>query len=558
MADPITYREAINHVKRGFHIFGLTGYTGSGCSEVRKMLTSSESPGLPGYESLKQSEIGQTELSKRGNRIYDKLKRIWNNKANDWVPFISIEISPIIFGFAITQAIQESTINENFNSIADQILSDKDNILPLTRLWIGSPLPKNDENKSDHFEIINAYEKIKQYYEQWRSSGVKHLIIKAMQDYGDIIRKYGKAFKSESEVLNPKNLFVIPEAIRRLINAYRTTQDSKYFVIDAFRNPFEIEYFKWRYAEFYLVGILCNEKERKDRLVLLPDDFKKISKKEKGQINERTSTNLPEWICSQDINECLRKADIYIDNSEHERVSLKYNLIKLLVLSEEPGCIPPTQNERNMQIAATARMMSGCISRQVGAVVTNKEGYVIGIGWNDPPRNQTPCSLRTGKELINNPTDEVFSEYERKDEFKDFVKENYMTDKPFCFRELHAEMQNKVSSGNSNDKKLEYARALHAEENALLQAIRNNPQGLDGSILYTTASPCNLCAKKAYHLGIDKIIYIEEYPGIHIDQTVKAGTRKINIKGFEGVNASAYFRLFASSIPEKDLIQLFK
>lgn len=558
MADPKTYREAINHVKRGFHIFGLTGYTGSGCSEVRKILTSNDSPELPGYDSLKQSEIGQTEFSKRGNRIYDKLKRIWINKANYWEPFTSIEISPIIFGFAITQTIHESTIHDKFNSIADQILKDKNCILPLEKLWIGSALPKNEESKLEHREIINAYQKMKISYEQWRSSGLQQHKIKEMQDYGDIIRKYGKAFKGESDVLNPKNLFVIPEAIRRLINAYRATCESKYFVIDAFRNPFEIEYFKWRYAEFYLVGILCNEEERERRLNLLPDDYKKISKKEKGETNERTSTNLPEWICSQDIDECLRKADIYIDNRKHERVSLKYNLIKLLALSEEPGCIPPTQNERNMQIAVTARMMSGCISRQVGAVVTNKEGYVIGIGWNDPPRNQTPCSLRTGEELINNATDEVFSEYERSDIFKNFVKKNYMTDKPFCFRELYAEMQTKASLGNSNDKKLEFARALHAEENALLQAVRNNPQGLDGGILYTTASPCNLCAKKAYHLGIEKIIYIEEYPGIHIDQTVKAGTRKIEIKGFEGVNASAYFRLFASSIPEKDMIQLFK
>jgi deoxycytidylate deaminase len=553
MEDPKTYHEAINFVKRGFHIIGLTGYTGSGCSTAKDILTSSGSPELPGYDRCNESPIGKTILSKRGKRIYEKLERRWRKKTN-WEPFIAIEISPIIFGFAVTLAIHNGKIKDSFSSIADECIADKDILTPLEKLWIGDAIPKIDERSGDHKEIINAYEKIKYYYNSWKNVNEKQFIIESMEDYGDTIRKYGKAFPDMEDKIQPQNLFIIPEAIRRLINAYRNVHESKYFVIDAFRNPFEVEFFKWRYAEFYLVGVLCNIDERTKRLDITSQENNKIYIREKSERVKKTNTNISEWICSQDVEECLLKSDIFIDNSKHsDYVSLKFNLIKLLVLSEEPGSIPPTQDERNMQLAATARMMSGCISRQVGAVVTNSDGYVLGIGWNDPPRKQTPCSLRTGEELVKNATKDVFSAFEQGIKFKDFVKMKCSPDQPFCFRELFAEFD----TGGSDNKKLEYSRALHAEENAILQAVRNSPQGIEGGVLYTTSSPCNFCAKKAYHMGIREIIYIEEYPGINIEQTIKAGTLTISVKAFEGINGSAYFRLFSSSIPEKDYIQLY-
>jgi dCMP deaminase len=202
-----------------------------------------------------------------------------------------------------------------------------------------------------------------------------------------------------------------------------------------------------------------------------------------------------------------------------------------------------------MQIAMTARQMSGCISRQVGAVVVNPDGYVLGVGWNDPPKGQIPCEMRTGKELVDSPKADIFSEYERSEEFVRHIQQNCYLDLPFCFSTEYA----RVSGGKMS----EFTRALHAEENALFQSVRNTEWALNGSVLYTTASPCTLCAKKAYQLGVRRIVYIEEYPGIAMDQTLKAGTRNIQIAQFEGIVGSAYFQLFSSLLPEKDLIQLY-
>ena len=100
----------------------------------------------------------------------------------------------------------------------------------------------------------------------------------------------------------------------------------------------------------------------------------------------------------------------------------------------------------------------------------------------------------------------------------------------------------------------EYTRALHAEENALFQALRNAGARIEGGTLYTTASTCTLCAKKAYELGISRIVYIDEYPGIAIDQSIKVGARQIAVDQFEGVSGSAYYWLFEPLLPEKDLL----
>jgi dCMP deaminase len=204
-----------------------------------------------------------------------------------------------------------------------------------------------------------------------------------------------------------------------------------------------------------------------------------------------------------------------------------------------------------MQLAMTAQLASGCISRQVGAVVIDKERRIIGVGWNDPPKTQIPCALRTCEELINEPTEEVFSEYERNPDFVDFIKSLNRGNKSFCFR-------NELANFKKEDKKAEYTRALHAEENALFQSTRNVGGSLDRSTLYTTSCTCTLCAKKAYQLGIDRIVYIDEYYDIAIDQTLRAGKKNILIERFSGIIGEAYHKLYSAPMPEKSVFQLYE
>lgn len=54
-------------------------------------------------------------------------------------------------------------------------------------------------------------------------------------------------------------------------------------------------------------------------------------------------------------------------------------------------------------------------------------------------------------------------------------------------------------------------RALHAEQNALLQAAMIGI-ACQGAGIYVTCQPCNTCAKMIINAGIERVIYEGDYP----------------------------------------------
>ena len=65
--------------------------------------------------------------------------------------------------------------------------------------------------------------------------------------------------------------------------------------------------------------------------------------------------------------------------------------------------------------------------------------------------------------------------------------------------------------------------ALHAEQNAILYAVKNNTT-IDGSTLYVTLSPCIACARVIYTMGIKRVYYknsYAEYKNIPTDEGVE-------------------------------------
>ena len=51
---------------------------------------------------------------------------------------------------------------------------------------------------------------------------------------------------------------------------------------------------------------------------------------------------------------------------------------------------------------------------------------------------------------------------------------------------------------------------VHAEENAILFCAKNG-MATEGATLYTTVSPCGVCAKMIVVSGIKRVVYKEEY-----------------------------------------------
>ncbi|WP_143961511.1 deoxycytidylate deaminase [Litoribacter populi] len=124
-----------------------------------------------------------------------------------------------------------------------------------------------------------------------------------------------------------------------------------------------------------------------------------------------------------------------------------------------------------MELAVNLAKRSHCIKKHVGAVLT-KETRIISIGYNGPPPGTHNC-------------DEEFPEH-----------------------------------GCSRDSKGSCSLALHAEQNAILYAVKNNAS-VEGSTLYVTLAPCLACARIIFSMGISKVVFLfsyAEYKGLKEDE----------------------------------------
>lgn len=378
------------------------------------------------------------------------------------------------------------------------------------------------------------------------------LTIPILQEIGDLVR-------------NEMDIFQLPLYIQLLIKAFTIITKPCYLVIDSLKNPFEILYFKERYSAFYTFSIhardeVIYERYSSDKLndiigIHKRELFKDGTNKTKDSLESKKDFN------SQNIIECIQRSDIYIDNNKDKTDTLYRQVFKYLSLIIHPGLVTPSHDEVIMQLALNAKLNSGCISRQVGAVVLNKYGSIKAIGWNDVPEGQTPCLLRSHAELLNNSKLNTYSTYEqdiiRKSvNFEHIFSTKKSSDKQyehstalglndsFCFKGI----KNKID----NDKNQVYTRSLHAEENAFLQASKyGNSEIIEGQ-LFTTSSPCFLCAKKAYQLGMKRIVYIEAYPDISNQQVFNIGALKIEMVHFRGAIGMAYHKLYEPIFSYKD------
>ena len=120
----------------------------------------------------------------------------------------------------------------------------------------------------------------------------------------------------------------------------------------------------------------------------------------------------------------------------------------------------PSWDEYFMQMAQLTAQRSTCLRRKVGAVIV-KDKHIIATGYNGAPRGLKHCVELGG-----------------------------------CLRE-----KLKIPSGQRH----ELCRALHAEQNAIIQAATLGQSIEDGTI-YITHQPCAICAKMIINAGLKRIV----------------------------------------------------
>lgn len=548
--------------RASFVLIALTGRTGSGCTTATAILAES-------FINLKVP-VAKTENFSAEDRKY-RIARDYSER--NWSPFFGISISNVILSFLLdvesTELKTLLKISGAFSKEAGISTFLAEWAMPAS-LWkkTSHAIFSGNANQQELTEFVAVWQQdLSQFFSTVRK-GMGPASTKLLQLIGDNLRKSGNPLSSAAD---PEQFYTLPERVAALIMAIKRLQEQKglpaYVVLDALRNPFEILFFRERFASFYLVAITTENDDRERRLAHLGYSPAQIAEYDKKEYPEKSKPlSGYEAFTSQNIQSCLEKADIYIRNKglvapqqEANLNEFTSQLIRYFALMIHPGLITPTRMERCMQIAFSARANSGCISRQVGAVITDKNDSIKAVGWNDVPAGQVPCLLRRATDLTAKSDEAAFSSYEYKD--KDFRKRVDGSYKRFGLVDMGGRSSSFCFKTEYNDLKEAdnqvHTRSLHAEENAFLQLAKYGSSGIEGGNLYTTASPCELCAKKAFQLGIKNIFYIDPYSGISLEHILKSGTDSSRpaVELFQGAVGQAYHRLYDPALPYKDEIK---
>ena len=123
-------------------------------------------------------------------------------------------------------------------------------------------------------------------------------------------------------------------------------------------------------------------------------------------------------------------------------------------------------DEYFMEIAEIVKTRSTCLRREVGAVIV-KDNRIITTGYNGAPSGLKHCTEIGGCERA----------------------------------------RLNIPSGQRH----ELCRALHAEQNAIIQAAKIGVS-TEGATIYITLQPCVICAKMLVNAGIKRIVFKGEYP----------------------------------------------
>ncbi len=125
-------------------------------------------------------------------------------------------------------------------------------------------------------------------------------------------------------------------------------------------------------------------------------------------------------------------------------------------------------DKRFVELSQVIAGWSSCFkdNRQVGAVIV-KNKRIVTTGYNGAPSGIVNCKER-GE----------------------------------CLRQ---------KMGIPSGKQQEICYAIHAEQNAIIQAAKLGIS-IDGATLYCTHFPCTICAKMIINSGISRLVYIHPYP----------------------------------------------
>ena len=310
---------------------------------------------------------------------------------------------------------------------------------------------------------------------------------------------------------------------KKIYEIIEKDKDCKKWRVDSIRNTHEIEFFKRKSGQFFLISVWADRSTRWERVAdKYQHNQQEFYKDDSRDSNENIENGQQISLCYQMADVVvLNEKDLHLDSDDYNN----FNKIieRYINMFERTESFVPTENETLMTMAYTNSWRSSCTQRKVGALIRDDYGNVFSSGFNEVPSSERSCKREYGmcyrkylRNKFNQQVDEILDDSPKKEEIKTLFKKEF--------------------------KILDYCRALHAEENAIVNVARLGVSfPMERATLYTTTYPCNLCANKIAQVGIKNIVYFEPYPMEEAKQILLK--HKIEQTPFEGVTYNGYSRL---------------
>ena len=305
------------------------------------------------------------------------------------------------------------------------------------------------------------------------------------------------------------------------------------YVIDSFKHPAEVKLLRRLYGDaFILIGVVCSPPVLETRLANAM--FTSVERNRPHNVTAledfiRRDADDPDKRHGQHVTDAFHEADFFVDNTldlpmpqsgdfrdaVDGRLIGELNRLVSIILHDQIR--RPTVEESAMHAAYSAQLQSSCLSRQVGAALTDQQGNIVATGTNEVPKAgggvygedvsagavENRCALCSnggnGPHCSNNKQQNELFEEALKVLFPDGLTTDQMHDKLVQVR--------KTQLGGL----LEFSRSVHAEMDALLSAGRSGTSTV-GSRLFVTTYPCHYCARHIVTSGVHEVQYIEPYP----------------------------------------------
>ncbi|AMP02127.1 cytidine and deoxycytidylate deaminase zinc-binding region family protein [Collimonas arenae] len=343
------------------------------------------------------------------------------------------------------------------------------------------------------------------------------------------------------------------------------------YLIDQIKHPEEVMLFRMVYRNlFYLIGVMSIHEDRKSRLVdegLQHDLIESIINRDRKESDK----------FGQQLERSFKLADYFMHNPLGNVELIPQQASRFFNLVHGHNGITPTKHEHAMYVAHSTALKSSCLSRQVGAVITDKSNRVIAVGTNDVPQ------YGGGLYTTESGTDDRCFQHRRicensaeKKLRKQRIKEGIAKEFPTIFSDKKMlkvadskidELVELVFAQSGIPDLIEFSRAVHAEMDAIVSLSRGGGGSTVGASLYATTFPCHNCARHIIAAGIEKVYYIEPYekslaPEAHNDSVIvldhdhdeatQGKIEKVKFIHFSGVGPRLFPELFLRERGRKD------